>query len=67
MLTAGGLGIEPRYWASKAHVLPLDDPPAVGTSCFMLAHFYFLANVSHTFFFTFFFVVTIRLFARIRD
>ncbi len=26
-MTAGGLGIEPRYWASKAHVLPLDDPP----------------------------------------
>ncbi len=21
-----GLGLEPRYWASKAHVLPLDDP-----------------------------------------
>ena len=24
---AGGLGIEPRYAASKAAVLPLDDPP----------------------------------------
>ena len=23
---AAGLGLEPRYWASKAHVLPLDDP-----------------------------------------
>jgi hypothetical protein len=23
---AAGLGFEPRYWASKAHVLPLDDP-----------------------------------------
>ena len=21
-----GQGLEPRYWASKAHVLPLDDP-----------------------------------------
>lgn len=23
----GGDGIEPSYWAPKAHVLPLDDPP----------------------------------------
>ena len=28
---AGGLGIEPRYAASKAAVLPLDDPPAIDT------------------------------------
>src|SRR3989338_4514063 len=23
---AAGLGFKPRYWAPKAHVLPLDDP-----------------------------------------
>ncbi len=26
---AGENGIEPLYWASKAHVLPLDDSPAL--------------------------------------
>ena len=26
---AGGLGIEPKFSASKADVLPLDDPPAL--------------------------------------
>ena len=26
-MTAGGLGIEPKLMASKATVLPLDDPP----------------------------------------
>ena len=31
--TAGRLGIEPRFTASKAAVLPLDDLPAVGTRC----------------------------------
>jgi hypothetical protein len=30
--TAGGLGIEPRLTASKAAVLPLDDPPASYTN-----------------------------------
>ena len=31
--TAAGLGIEPRYAASKAAVLPLDDPAAVRANC----------------------------------
>ena len=26
-MAAGGLGLEPRYLAPKASVLPLDDPP----------------------------------------
>jgi hypothetical protein len=26
---AGGLGVEPRFGASKAHVLPLDEPPLI--------------------------------------
>ena len=28
---AGGLGVEPRFTDSKSVVLPLDDPPLLGT------------------------------------
>ena len=31
-MSAGGLGIEPKLTASKAAVLPLDDPPIFLTS-----------------------------------
>ena len=30
-LQARGEGVEPSYWASKAHVLPLDDPRMLKT------------------------------------
>ena len=30
--TAGGQGLEPRFNGPEPFVLPLDDPPAVGTN-----------------------------------
>ncbi len=46
-LKAAGLGLEPRYWASKAHVLPLDDPAALRSIFFNLSDnpFFFPATV----------------------
>ncbi len=40
-MLAGGLGIEPRYAASKAAVLPLDDPPKFRLNNYFIFTFYF--------------------------
>ncbi len=41
---AGGQGIEPRFTPSKGAVLPLDDPPALGTSILYANSFLFLSE-----------------------
>ena len=44
---AGGLGLEPKSAGPKPAVLPLDDPPAVGTSTLYANSFFFLSEYDY--------------------